>query len=209
MKKRITIGIDLDGVLRDFAGTVIKLTNYLYDTNFDVKEVTSWDFSNDLIKEKLPAFDMWEMLKRHKSRLEDADYYPNGVKLFEQLRLTFPDDNVWIVTDQITEFRKLTLEWIIRTLPIQPTGIIFSFYKDKCKLPLDCMLDDRAKVILDCCKAGITSILWSQPWNTLKNPEQRTFYSLLMQSSKVFQSFHRADNAEEVIKIISSLKEKA
>ncbi len=96
-KQDFIIGLDVDGVLRNWVQTILQRINEIYDTRFFNKHITSYDFI-PIIQEQIPGFDRDALNGIHRccaetGRLAEATAYKDGLTLFQDLyEAGFPSD---------------------------------------------------------------------------------------------------------------------
>ena len=160
-KKRPTIAIDVDGVLRNNLGIMVDTYNQLF--NLDMKTTDVKDFLTELsfplIKERLEIEASYYFFKlMAKQVFLDAPAYPNIKEDIETLQKVA---DVVIITYQKDYTNKnYTLEWLEKN-GIEPNGICF--LRDKTVVHCDALIDDNDWNFLGT-HVG-TSILVTQPYN--------------------------------------------
>ena len=160
-KKRPTIAIDVDGVLRNNLGIMVDTYNQLF--NLDMKTTDVKDFLTELsfplIKERLEIEASYYFFKlMAKQVFLDAPAYPNIKEDIETLQKVA--DVVIITYQKDYTNKKYTLEWLEKN-GIEPNGICF--LRDKTVVHCDALIDDNDWNFLGT-HVG-TSILVTQPYN--------------------------------------------
>ena len=160
-KKRPTIAIDVDGVLRDNLGIMVSLYNRVCGTDMKTTDVKDFltEISFPLITDRLgikPSEYFFNV--RAKEVFLDAPAYPRVKEDIERLKEVA---NVIIITYQKDYTNKrYTLEWLEKN-GIEPDGICF--LRDKTVVHSDALIDDNDWNFLGT-HVG-TSVLITQPYN--------------------------------------------
>ena len=151
------IGVDIDGVLRDFVGSL----RFQYRIDYpeaNIKKVTEWGI------EKFFPMGNWiydYMYKwRPKEIFELADEYDNAVWMMRELRCAGHD--IWILTTQPQGTEKYTLNWL-EAKCIEYDHLVFT----EKKLLVDCniYLDDSPNQLASLGAAGKWVVAFDRPWN--------------------------------------------
>ena len=160
-RRRPTIAIDVDGVLRSNLGIMVDIYNKLFGTNMkpsDVKQFKTED-SFPLFEEKLHMSASHYFFKTMaKDVFLEAQPYPNIKEDIERLKEVA---DVIIITYQKNFTNKFyTLEWLEMN-GIEPNGICF--LRNKTLVHCDALIDDNDWNFLGT-HVG-TSVLVTQPYN--------------------------------------------
>lgn len=160
-KKRPTIAIDVDGVLRNNLGIMVDLYNRVCRTSMKPEDVK--DFLTEIsfplipdilgIKSSEYFFNM-----RAKEVFLDAPAYPNVKEDIERLKAVA--DVIIITYQKDYTNKRYTLEWLEKN-GIEPNGICF--LRDKTVVHCDALIDDNDWNFLGT-HVG-TSVLVTQPYN--------------------------------------------
>lgn len=164
-KKRPTIAIDVDGVLRNNLGIMVDTYNGLFNLNKKTSDIKDFltELSFPLIKEKLgieASYYFFNIMA--KEVFLDAPAYPHIKEDIEALQEVA---DVVIITYQKGYLnKKYTLEWLEKN-GIEPNGVCF--LKDKTVVHCDALIDDNDWNFLGT-HVG-TSVLVNQPYNESVN----------------------------------------
>lgn len=156
---KITIGVDVDGVLADFMSALLKRVNKKHNVSLKTSDITYWDWCEDginIYEEIVDASkddDFMENMKPIKGSLEVMN------ELFEKY-------SIKIVTSRLPAAWMSTCVWLKKYFKFH--DIIFTHGKDKTKdlTKVDILIDDRAfatQVFVE--KGGEKAILFDQPHN--------------------------------------------
>ena len=160
-KKRPTIAIDVDGVLRNNLGIMVDMYNNEFHLNMKTTDVKDFltEISFPLIEEKLGIRASEYFFKNNAKKIFlDAPPYPN---VAEDIKALQEVADVVIITYQ-KDFtnKRYTLEWLEKN-NIEPNGICF--LRDKTVVHCDALVDDNDWNFLGT-HVG-TSVLVKQPYN--------------------------------------------
>lgn len=160
-KKRPTIAIDVDGVLRNNLGIMVDMYNnefHLDKKTSDVKDFLT-EISFPLIKERLGISASEYFFKcRAKEIFLDAPAYPYAIDDIERLKEVA--DVIIITYQKDYTNKRYTLDWLDKK-GIEPNGICF--LRDKTLVHCDALIDDNDWNFLGT-HVG-TSVLVKQPYN--------------------------------------------
>ena len=167
MKQKTKIGIDVDGVLRDFDSKVMEIIKRLYPDKILADEVTGWDFINvDVDIRELCK--IWQ--ETHCEEVfRDAELMPNVKEEFKLLktwcRTQKPGYSFACVTAQMPYNACHTLYWLGKHYFNFLTTYISN---NKHSLDIDVLIDDSPKNYEKWVKSGRTEsdfILFDRPYN--------------------------------------------
>lgn len=156
---KITIGVDVDGVLADFMCALLERINDKYNCNLIPSDITCWDWCKDdisiyeEIKEASNDDSFIENMKPINGSLDVMNY------LYEKCLIK-------IVTGRFPAAWMSTCVWLKKYFKIH--DIIFTHGKDKTKdvAQVDILIDDHAyatQVFVE--EGGERAILFDQPHN--------------------------------------------
>ena len=160
-KKEIIIGIDVDGVLRDFIGQV----RYVYKKTYPrhkIKDQLGWDLTSVFpIKEKINDF----IYKEHVIDIFGyAPMYSGAREFLKKLRNDFKCQLKFVTTQPNVMSKIYTNRWLLwEGCASEPKEIIFSDRKGNEKI--DILIDDGVHNLLDADRKGKFCICFNQPWN--------------------------------------------
>ena len=161
MFKTIKIAIDVDGVLRNNLGEMVKLYNKEFNDNKSVDDITDFMVSNSFPKieaESGKSASQWFFQDHSKEMFLTAKPYDNIADDIKRLQEVA---EVIIVTYQKSYLNKMhTLKWLEKN-HIEPDGICF--LKDKTRIKANYLIDDNNWNFIGCnCEYGA---LISAPYN--------------------------------------------
>lgn len=160
------IGIDIDGVLRDFARRVLTVHAARFPGHRQVK-YEDWEYSID---ENFPDTpDMWKLIYRDHMRdvFEEAEVLPGALEGFKKLQKTKHD--VVIVTKQQSHAIQYSLTWL-GVNGFNPKEIHVT--SDKSTAKVDILLDDHIVNLERVAEFGTLPVAMTQPWNKLWTGEK-------------------------------------
>ncbi len=153
-KERVLL--DLDGVIRDFVGSLIRVYNREYPDH-QVQPVTSRELEKYFpIKEKIYPFMESGNIKEI---LEDAEPYPGALEALHHWRDEF---EIVVVTSQTEVGRSPTLSWIGKN-DIPTNEVHISHYKSE--IDGIALLDDFQDNLEVFAATGRLAVCLDQPWN--------------------------------------------
>lgn len=163
--KNLTIGIDVDGVLRNNLGEMVRLYNESFNENLTVDDVVDFKTENIFTKISEVTGDTpshWFFQIHSNELFRDAKPF-SGVA--EDIKRLQEHARIIIITYQKSYLNKSqTLEWLEKC-GIEPDGIVF--IKDKTLVRCDYLVDDN-----DWNFAGSrvnTGVLINAPYNAYKD----------------------------------------
>ena len=188
-EKSITIAIDVDGVLRNNLGEMVRLYNNAFNDNKTIDEIrefkceVSFPRIHELTGETASS---WFFQKHSKELFVEALPYKDVVNDIKRLH-EFAE--IIIVTYQKTKLNKIqTLEWLEKN-DIEYDGICF--LKDKTKVHCDYFVDDNDWNFIGCnCSNGA---LVAAPYNVGKDMKLIKSKSNC-KTLKRYNSFHEFAN---------------
>lgn len=152
----MNIAIDIDGVLRNFADSLVRIYKQDYPDH-EVKPITTWNFADSFpIGEEI-----YQYYVRNGERIfSEALPYDGAYEFIQSLKSL--GHSVVYLTAQPFGLNAVTTRWIEKHLP-EVDGIILS--KKKHLFSFDILLDDAPHNIRDCIKNGKTAVFFTQKWN--------------------------------------------
>ena len=153
------IGVDIDGVLRDFVGSL--LIQYYKDfPNHEVEAITEWDLHNFFPVGK--AIYPYAFNVKAKEVFEDAEPYPGAY--VAMIALKERGHEIIYVTTQPHGKEIHTLNWLLKhNFPYD--GLVITGMKDIANC--DVYIDDGPHNIKALQDAGKEVVIYDQPWNRL------------------------------------------
>jgi 5'(3')-deoxyribonucleotidase len=154
----LIIGLDVDGVLRDWTGSVSRVYKKIYP-HHEVKPITAWDIAQFFpIGEEIYKF---AYVKQVKDICLNARPYKNAAKFAKILKDL--GNTVIIISSQPNEKSKIyTRKWL------KKNEIIYDklfFSNNKHEINFDVHLDDSPKNIISMREAGKNVVCLARPWN--------------------------------------------
>ncbi|MFZ0389472.1 MAG: hypothetical protein WAN36_03360 [Calditrichia bacterium] len=155
--------IDLDGVVRDFVGSLQRVYQREYPDH-QLLPVNSRRLEEFFpIKEKIYDFLENRFIEEV---MEEADPYPGALEALNRWQSEF---HLVIVTAQPAGIRHCTFRWIGRhCLPVDEVHI--SYYKSE--IPGPALLDDFTDNLQEFRKTGRLAVCLDRPWNQQWNGER-------------------------------------
>lgn len=160
-----SVGIDVDGVLRNIVAQIITIYKDRYDktSSFKYEDVSYYNFAPLLPVLKEKNIDLNFFFREYPKEIF-FDAIPQEDNLPEKINLISKFLKVHIITKQLYGNEKYTLEWLYK-YGIKYDSI--SFCTDKSDIYVDFMIDDYIPNMLDHNKKhpGSGYFIVDQPWN--------------------------------------------
>jgi len=163
------ISVDVDGVLFDIMILYCKIFNERYDTDYNKKDVSQWDFFIDWNIEREDAFAIFHEIYECTAYIPLTD--PESPKILEKLN---KDNKIDIVSARTKKFRpqlkkELSIHGIEKGKHYDQLILVNDSPKDiKLHLNYDIYIDDNpflAEAIKNV--KSSTLLLYTQPWNRM------------------------------------------
>lgn len=155
---KFKIGLDIDGVLRDFSGMLDRVYSRSYPDHI-VPEIGGWDLHKSYpIGDDIYRFAFEEHGDEIMSR---ADAY-QGARWFVN-EILGRGHRVVLVTTQPENLRIPTLVWLLRN---GLADLQICFLSDKSLARVDVLLDDHTKNLASVAEAETLPVAFDRPWNT-------------------------------------------
>jgi 5'(3')-deoxyribonucleotidase len=148
------IGIDVDGVLRDFPQAICNIWNKEYKTRLQPRDITHWDLRQTFKGIKTPEF----YYEHGEDLFLNSKMYINSAYYMHELKEA--GHEMVIVTNQPRGLEDLTIKWL-NNHKIPYDGIMIT--KDKGLFKGDILVDD-ATINLNRFSSGLP-ICYKQPYN--------------------------------------------
>ena len=187
--KQLAIGIDIDGVIVDYATAMLPVVSEVCGRLVSVGDLWHWDLRKALgIDDDEHAY-IWKQtletdLLRHARPIEGA-----VTGLLELSR-----HDVWLVTARPAHMLDLTESWLAEH-DARYDHLVLGRYGDKVQVGdgFDAFVEDYLEEALTIAEAGVPTILMDQPWN---------------QESALPDNCRRVFDWQAVIEVIGRLEEK-
>jgi uncharacterized HAD superfamily protein len=159
--KNLTIGLDIDGVIVDYAAVMLPLLSEVCRRPVLAQDIYTYDISECLDLDDKAAEYVWQQTLGT-DLLKDAppvDGAPEGLAALD-------GNEIWIVTGRPASLRGLTEEWLFRN-NVRYDHIIFDRTMNKMLVgpDFDVFVEDFLEGALVIAEAGIFTLLFNQPWN--------------------------------------------
>lgn len=159
------IGIDVDGVLRDFVGAVTKKYKEATGHSIPHSEL-KWRFMYDYsVEGSSLAHKVWGTGEWLDDVFVQAKALKNARKGYN-LFVNDPDFDVYVVSAQSKGTEHLTDTWLKDNKMCTHKRTIYTF--DKAEVPCKVLIDDKIENLEEYIARGRTAICIRQPWNLEK-----------------------------------------
>lgn len=159
--KQLTIGLDIDGVIVDYATAMLPVVSEVCGRSVSVRDLRCWDLTEALEIDKQEEAYIWEQtlqtdLLRHARPVEGAI---SGL-------LELSRHEVWLVTARPSHMLDLTESWLAVN-NAKYDHLVLGRYGDKLLAGhgFDVFVEDYLEEARAIAEAGVFSILLDQPWN--------------------------------------------
>ena len=162
MMSRLIIGIDVDGVLRDFSNSLRRVYHEVYPGHW-YNASTAWEL-HEVFEIGQGIYDFCWRSEYTADIFGKAEHYEGALEMMDELSEVA---NVTIVTSQPSVgARRATIEWLDRCELLGVSGGVFlEGTLKRWHLPLDCLLDDNEKNLEAAHRYGIRAVCMDRPWN--------------------------------------------
>lgn len=185
MERKLRIGIDIDGVLRDNVGIMVDIYNLYFNEKLRYEDVKQYN-----VEETFPRISQelhmksshWFFQEHSKEIFEDAPAYPH---VTEDIKTLQEYADVYIISYQKSYKNKMqALKWL-EEHDINPKGIIF--LKNKELFDCDVLIDDNDWNFND--SHASVGILIDAPYNINRSLEdiQKTGPQIMMRCSNLHE----------------------
>lgn len=162
--KRLTIGLDIDGVIVDFAAVMLPVLSEVCRRQVTAEDICSYDISECLNLDDKSAEYVWQQTLGT-DLLMDAPPVDGAVEGLKAL----DGHEIWIITGRPSTLRDLTESWLsIRN--IRYDRIIFDRVINKMMVgpEFDVFVEDFLEGARVIAETGVFTLLFNQPWNQSK-----------------------------------------
>jgi len=152
------IGVDVDGVLRDFMGKFIAIYRQDYPSNTTkIEDVNDWNLNKFFTETE----DARQYYLDNASRIfPNAGMYPGCSDFLRQIKEL--GHNIIIITHQLIGTEKYTQDWLT-AYNVPYDSLVFT--ADKTIVDADIYIDDGLHYIDAYNKAGKRAVIFDRPWN--------------------------------------------
>ncbi len=193
------VGMDVDGVLRNWVQVILQQVNAKYNTRIFNKHISDYDLV-PFIQKEVPGFDREALNGIHKrcaetGKLAEATAYKDGLNLFAGILAA--GFSIKLLTNQPVWAREAFYRWIARN-SLADKIISIEFLKPEAKALSDVklLIDDNPRVIEAAGRRLKPAILWLRNWNRdwryprRDIPEKLIEYTALPDKALKFIEYH-------------------
>ncbi len=161
--KRLTIGLDIDGVIINYIHFILPLLSEISGKIVRYEDVTHPTLSKFLDVDEETSANIWkQMLKA--DLLQSAPPITGAIEGVNLLG----DHEIWIITGRPVSIKNLTISWLNKNR-IRYDRIVFDSGKALGNLSMekhcDVFVDDQLEAANLLADAGVFTLLLDQPWN--------------------------------------------
>lgn len=187
--KRLIIGIDIDGVIVDTGSAILPLLSEVCTRPVMYHDLCSWDLEQVLDIDEKTMANTWE-------KIMDSDLLRHAppVKGAIEGLSALSKHEIWIVTSRSISTQNLTSSWL-QNNKVSYNYLVFDRRGDKHLVgpTFDVFVEDFVEEAYSIAKAGISTILFDQPWN---------------RTSTLPKNCKRAYDWNTILRMINDLEEK-
>lgn len=174
----INVGIDVDGVLRDFQLKVKQMAKDKFNIDYSGKY---WSEMFEL-DAKGRSLGSWVFKEWAEEVFTTAPAIEENLISYNKF-VNNPNLNVYIVTTQSKKHEDYTTRWLEKN-GVEGYESVY-FLKDKTKAPCNVLIDDKLENIKSYIKASRMGILVDRPWNQHEKvlyrvPNLKKAYTILL-----------------------------
>jgi uncharacterized HAD superfamily protein len=157
----LTIGVDIDGVIVDYAAVMLPLLSEICRRPVSAEDIYTYDIAECLDLDEEAAAHIWQQTLGT-DLLVEAPPVPGAVEGLSALN----GHEIWIVTGRPSSLQALTEGWL-SSRNIRYDRIIFDRVLNKMLAgpQFDVFVEDFLEGALVIAEAGIYTLLFNQPWN--------------------------------------------
>jgi uncharacterized HAD superfamily protein len=156
-----TIGLDIDGVIVDYATSMLPLLSEVCNRPVSPEDIYTYDLAECLELDDKAVEYIWQKTLGT-DFLRNAPPVDGAIEGLSELG----DHEIWIITGRPSSLKDLTESWLAAR-GIKYDRIIFDRVMDKMTVgpEFDFFVEDFLEGALTIAGAGIFTILFDQPWN--------------------------------------------
>lgn len=158
---KLTLGIDIDGVLVDYANMMLPLLSDVCRRPVSYPDLSCWDIGEALnISDETVEY-IWQQVLGS-DLLLNARPIDGAVTGMSELSR----HEIWIITSRPPDMEEMTMSWL-NNWRIKYDYIVFENEKHKIstRQSIDIFVEDNLEQARAIAEAGIASLLYDQPWN--------------------------------------------
>lgn len=177
--------LDLDGVLVDVVGGILKR----YNIDFDMSQ---WPVGEYIVHRAvgrgLTATDLWE--SPGYNFWAEMDWMPDGREILAQMNLLFGPENIFFLSAPTTEPECLSgkMAWLQKHIPYQAERAIFTKQKQLLAHKDRILVDDYDANIKAYTEAGGPTVLFPRLWNSAYKQRHNALEEVIHQIETIRRS---------------------
>lgn len=177
MRKKLIVGVDVDGVLANFNESFIDLVIELTGRDLFPKrpfEIPTWNYPEHYGYTEAEMSTVWGAIEQSPRFWKSLPAYGDTIHAVKYLRELYAlGADLYFVTSRPGKTAKIQTEEWLRAWFL-PTTVLISSAKGLCSraLKFDAYIDDRWENAMDVATTGAKSVLIDRPWNIEYNAEE-------------------------------------
>jgi uncharacterized HAD superfamily protein len=166
--RNLRIGFDIDGVLADFVGSFLEVSNKLFGQNVQTSQWTSWDAKELFTDTQMDQ--VWEEIRTTRNFWQTLQPSEPEARLYH----ANANHTLFFITSRVPgaglTVEEQTQEWLDRYKLIRyPTVLVVPHYSLKLPLmqalKLDSFIDDKVETVEMLRAVDINCYIYDQPYN--------------------------------------------
>ena len=159
--KHLVIGIDIDGVIVDLVKAILPLVSKVCTRPVSYQDLWSWDLRMALNIDETTMTNTWK-------QIHDGDLFRHAPPIkgaIEGLSILSKHE-IWLVTSRPISTKSNTLSWLHEN-KVSYNHLVFARRGNKLSVgsTFDVFVEDYIEEVYTIAEAGISTILFDQPWN--------------------------------------------
>ena len=170
-KNKLRVGIDVDGVMRDFVGGIID--KYKEETGLNIpREGMKWNFMYEYtVNGSTLAQKVWATGEWLEPAFVDSKHLSDAIEGYNMF-VSDPELEVYVVSAQSKGTEYLTDLWLEKQGMTKHKKTIYTF--DKTESPCQVLIDDKIENLLEFEALSRMAVCIKQPWNEHKQFKHTT-----------------------------------
>jgi uncharacterized HAD superfamily protein len=159
--KKLTIGLDIDGVIADTVSVMLPFLSRVCQRQITHQDITTYNLENCLAIVSQTMENIWKQILANGLLL-----HAPAIKGALQGITECQHHEIWLVTARPSSIRETTLSWL-KGKKVKYDHIVFDTGRDKHLVTsgFDIFVDDFLEIVRPIAEAGTFTLLFDQPWN--------------------------------------------
>ena len=188
--ERLTIGLDIDGVIIDYISAILPLLSEICNRPLIRDDITHTALTRILDIDEETSEQIWEQILGT-NLLQSSPPVKGAIEGVAALSR----HEIWLITGRPTSLQNLTVSWLDENR-VKYDRIVFDSGKTAGNLSLErqchVFVEDQLEVASLLADAGVYTLLFNQPWN---------------QSDMLPENCHRVYDWDTIVRMINRLEQ--